>query len=46
MPVGRLSDESSLGLQILAAKASSYRRFYSTSISGFVNLKKILNAKV
>jgi glycosyltransferase involved in cell wall biosynthesis len=46
MSVNRLSDESSLGIQILAEKASSYRRFYSTSISGFVNLKKILNAKV
>jgi glycosyltransferase involved in cell wall biosynthesis len=46
MPADRLSNESSLGLQILAAKATSYWRFYTTSLSGFVNLKKILNAKV
>jgi hypothetical protein len=46
IPVGRLSDESLLGLQIVAAKASSYRKSYFRSVSGFFKLKKILNANI
>jgi glycosyltransferase involved in cell wall biosynthesis len=45
-PVGNQNDEMKLGLQTVAAKAYSYRKFYCRSVSGFFNLKKILDAKI